>query len=246
MSRSTRPDQLAKAVIDTTNGSIAQGYYTNAEVPSGAYRLAAAATLTTCDDIYLMPHSDPTWATHSTLLAFIQNGGYFWAECHGVSVVENVDSPDADLNPNLNFLSNSGLILSGSHVGGIPPYTYPVGGSDPVLQFIGDEDDVTNNGSERIYLPKSGGWRPTTTILAYDPDHLQVGSGKTRRVPRRHSSPGRPSGTPVTAACCTRAVTPSPPPRALTTSRASAPSSTSTSSRASRRVSRPRSTSPRP
>ena len=54
-----------------------------------------------------MPHADPTWATHSPLVAFNEGGGAIWTGCHAFSVLENVDSPlDPDVNPNMNFLTS--------------------------------------------------------------------------------------------------------------------------------------------
>jgi hypothetical protein len=45
------------------------------------------------------------------------------------------------------------------------------------MQFLGTIDASTLNGSEQIFLPQGGTWRPTTTIAASDPDHPEVGVG---------------------------------------------------------------------
>ena len=50
------------------------------------------ASSTPCDDIFVMPHADPTWAIHNNLIPFNDQGGYIWAGCHAASVLENVDS----------------------------------------------------------------------------------------------------------------------------------------------------------
>ncbi len=174
-----------RAVLDTKNGSIAAEYYVNAGIGPvvssfqgntstvNPYRIGSPADLNNCDDIFVMPHADPTWETHQNLLPFIQDNGYFWAACHAVSVVENVDDPgDPDLAPNLNFLTTTGAVPFGAHDDGTPPYSYPTSSSDPILQFLGDIDSATQNGSEQIFLPAVGGqWRPTTKVLGYDPDH---------------------------------------------------------------------------
>jgi uncharacterized repeat protein (TIGR01451 family) len=166
-----------KTVLDAGKGSIAAAYYANAGIPITAYAYKEPSALTACDDFYAMPHADPTWATHSNLQTFNNSGGYIWAACHAVSVLENVDSPvDADLNPNLNFLSTTGLVPFGTHADGTPPYTFATAmGSDPVLQFLGSTELAQLNGSEQIYLPKVGGaWRPTTKVLGWDASQADV------------------------------------------------------------------------
>ncbi len=159
-----------RVVLDTAKGSLAVPYYVKAEIPSTAYRLGDPASLTPCDDMYVMPHADPTWATHSNLATFNQRGGFIWAGCHSVSVLEGLDDPaDADTLPNLNFLTTGGLIPFKSHANGTPPYSYALP-SDPNSQFLGTLDAAQQNGSEQIYIPsKTSAWRPTTKVLAYDP-----------------------------------------------------------------------------
>jgi large repetitive protein len=158
-----------KIVLDTAKGSLATPYYVKAEIPSTAYRLGDPSSLTTCDDMYVMPHADPAWSTHNNLLAFNKRGGFIWAGCHSVSVLEGLDDPaDADTNPDMNFLTTGGLIPFKSHAAGTPPYTYSFP-SDPNEQFIGSIDAAQQNGSEQIYIPsKSSAWRPTTKVLTYD------------------------------------------------------------------------------
>jgi large repetitive protein len=159
-----------KSVLDLAKGSLAVPYYTKAEIPPASYRLGTPASLTTCDDLYVMPHADPAWATHNNLIAFNQRGGFVWAGCHSVSVLENIDDPaDAGTAPNMNFLSTNGLIDFGSHSAGTAPYTYDFPGN-PVSQFKGIADAAQANGSERIYFPsKPSDWRSTTKVVAYDP-----------------------------------------------------------------------------
>jgi hypothetical protein len=177
-----------RIALDQANGSIAQAYLTNAGIPAigtgvygsyNTYRFATPAQLTNCDDLYAMPHADPTWANHSNLINFNAGNGYIWAACHAVSVLENVDDPtDPDTLPNLNFLSTKGLVPFGSHNDAIAPYTYtPIADAEPVMQFIGNLDGATNNGSEQVYLPSlTSSWRSTTRIAVIDPDHSQIPS----------------------------------------------------------------------
>jgi hypothetical protein len=41
------------------------------------------------------------------------------------------------------------------------------------MQFLGTIDAATQNGSEQIFLPMTSGWRPTTKVGVFDPDHPQ-------------------------------------------------------------------------
>jgi uncharacterized repeat protein (TIGR01451 family) len=147
--------------------------------------MGTPADLTSCDDLYVMPHADPTWATHKNLINFnTNNDGFIWAGCHAVSVMENLYDPaTGNPTPVMDFLSLTGLVPFGSHSNGSPPYTYtaPVSGAnqggDPINQYLGKIDTATTNGSEEIYLPKpGGGWRPTTKVLAWDPTDTDVPS----------------------------------------------------------------------
>jgi hypothetical protein len=104
------------AVLDFQNGSITQAYFTNAGIPASAtgafgsfntYRFAYPSSLTPCDDVFVLPHGDPNWANHQNLIPFVQNRGFLWGACHGVSVLERIDDPgDADTLPDMNFLSH--------------------------------------------------------------------------------------------------------------------------------------------
>ncbi|MFW2380169.1 MAG: DUF7507 domain-containing protein, partial [Acidimicrobiales bacterium] len=167
-----------QAVLDAGKGSIAAAYYVNAGIPTDAYRLGLPSDLTDCDDIYVMPHADPEWESHENLVTFNNLGGYIWAACHAVSVLENVDDPNsADPAPDMNFLSVDGLIDFGDHDGGDGVYAYNAAeGGDPIFQFIGRIDSATENGSEQIYLPTDGGWRPTSKVLVWDDNHPEVPS----------------------------------------------------------------------
>ncbi len=175
-----------KSVLDTARGSLVLPYFTNAEIPAtgtgiygnfNTYRIGMPASLSTCDDLFVLPHADPTWATHSNLLTFNNNKGFIWAACHAVSVLENIDDPaDADTLPNMNFLSSNGLVPFGSHADAASPYIYkPTADADPIMQFLNRLDGATENGSEQVYLPKIGStWRPSTKIAVVDPDHPDI------------------------------------------------------------------------
>lgn len=186
-----------RAALDAQNGKVAVDYFTNAGIAQGsttdatnppAYRYAAPSQLTPCDDIYIMPHADPTYATHSALIPFIKAGGSFYASCHAVSEIENMEDPSAAGTKVMNLLATNGLVHYNSHVQGSVPYAYfknstdtraqlasdgtpldSVRSGDPVAQFLGITDASTQNGSEQIYIPKAtSAWRPTTQLIAYN------------------------------------------------------------------------------
>lgn len=191
--------------LDYQNGAIALAFFANAGIPPTAYGgnsqsgWKTPSQLNDCDDIFVMPHADPTWATHSNLFNWNLNSkGSIWTGCHAGSALENLYNP---LNPSqqMNFLSNkvtvpgpgiilpvlnstnyaqNSLILWMNHSDGTPPYTY-INHSDPVMQFMGIMDAATLNGSEQIFIPVNGfgsGWRSTTVTGVYDPDHPQRAS----------------------------------------------------------------------
>ncbi len=187
-----------RTVLDSDNGSIAAGFFVNAGIPQGpltvpsnppAYRFAAPSQLTPCDDFYVMPHADPTYAVHKNLIAFNEQGGYIWAGCHAVSVLEGVRLNDNATSPLvMNFLTTDGLLSFKSHSAGSPPYaiykqstdtksyydspfyntpTYaldPVSSGDPLAQFRGRTDLAQQNGSEQIYMPGNGGTPTAATF----------------------------------------------------------------------------------
>jgi hypothetical protein len=155
-------------VLDSASASIVTPLFTNAGIPATSYRTALPSALTGCDDMYIMPHADPTWVTHKNLVNFNKSGGYIWAGCHAVSVLESLDGPDVGTLPDTNFLSQAGLVNYGLHDDATPPYTYQFPNT-PVGQFIGVTDAAQLNGSEQIYLPASPGWRSTTQVVSYDP-----------------------------------------------------------------------------
>lgn len=181
--------------FDFDNGSIAQGYLTNAGIPITGFPLKKPADLNGCDDLFVMPHADPVWGTHKNLLAWNQNAkGWIWAACHAVSAMENIYNP-ADPTQQLNFLSNrftgfgtdqnagstwagNSLVLWTTHADPITPFLYS-NPNDAEMQFMGVLDaGVGTNGSERGYMPynpTSGGaagrlasWRASTTVAAWD------------------------------------------------------------------------------
>ena len=131
-----------------------------------------------------MPHADPQdWKAieKTTLNNFVLNGGWLFLACHSVSALESLVDINGDGNGDLNYLSNAGLIPWDDHSDGTipPPYYYSTGAgqyaasvaSDPFMQFLGKVDGSLQGGSEQINIPKSAGWRSSTTIAIWDHDH---------------------------------------------------------------------------
>ena len=161
--------------FDFQNGSIALDFLEEAGIPSTDYPKKLPIELNTCDDLFVMPHADPTWPTHSNLLSWNQsNRGWIWAGCHAVSVLENLVNP-ADSSQTMNFLSQQGLVMYNNHSDGNPPYLYRFP-TDPEMQFMGVADAAMQNGSEQIFLPKINTWRTSTKVAAYSATHPQVPS----------------------------------------------------------------------
>ncbi|MFN7133361.1 MAG: hypothetical protein ACK4N5_14880, partial [Myxococcales bacterium] len=164
-------------VLDPQNGYIAQGYLTAAGLPTFPVRYPS--NLDSCNDMFVMPHADPTWANHGNLLAFVQSGGFLWSGCHAPSVLEALDGPTPDGAPDMNFLTSTGLIHYKSHSQASPPYTAALFG-DPLMQFVGLLDGALQNGSEQVYLPLlAGAWRQSTKIVLSAPTQVDFVAGRS-------------------------------------------------------------------
>jgi hypothetical protein len=166
--------------LDYQNGALAATYFTNAGIPASAHggptNWKTPEDLNACDDIFVMPHADPTWDTHQNLYYWNRDHkGNIWAACHAVSVMESITDPADTIQ--LNFLSTTGLVDWSLHrKDASPPYLYQDHGN-AIMQFMGILDDATNIGSEKTYIPLAGGaWRSTTTLGVYDTSHKYIPS----------------------------------------------------------------------
>lgn len=162
--------------LDDKNGKIAEGFFSQAGIPSSAYNWKDPQTLGGCDDIFVMPHAEPKWSTHGNLYNWNRNNrGSIWAGCKAVSELENMNNGSLQTN----FLANQvslgrALLFSNQHDDGSPPYTR-LNPSSPASQYMGASDAAHPGGAEQIYLPAAGGgWRSTTQIIAFDPTHPDV------------------------------------------------------------------------
>ena len=113
--------------LDAQNGAIAQGFLINAGIPSTAYNWLSPSQLGACSDIFVMPHADPTWATHGNLYNWnLQYNGAIWLACHAGSALENMYNP-ANPTQQTNFLSNKATSVG-------PGITLPAAGSTAYAQ----------------------------------------------------------------------------------------------------------------
>jgi hypothetical protein len=159
--------------IDQANEGLVIPYFTNASVPSDIYYVGLPNMLGSCDNAYVLPHADPTWATHNYLRTFVNAGGYFWSGCHAVSMYEGIVNP-SDPTQKMNFLSKTGLqCYSGGKCGAISethagtptsPFTHNTSlATHPLMQNMGDMTPSQDNGSEKWYIPvTTGGWNVGT------------------------------------------------------------------------------------
>lgn len=160
--------------FDFQNGNIALNYLENAGIPTSLYPMKDPAQLNNCDDLFVMPHADPTWITHNNLLYWNRDTrGWLWYGCHAGSVVENLENP-ANPGERMNFLTTTGLIDFSEHDDPTPPYSYR-NPTDPEMQFMGTVDQAQDNGSEQVFLPKlGGGWRPGARVSVWDDSNAEV------------------------------------------------------------------------
>ena len=187
---SRKISSVPRVVLDNQNGKIAKGYL----VKSGIRRnenttddrvykeKATPADLdSSCDDIYVMPHAEPTTATHSPLASFNKGGGYIWAGCHAVSYLESNTKGKGVDDGSMFFLSTNGLLIGDKHkkASGVSgAYRVTGAASDPIMQFVGNTFAAHANGAEEIYMPAPGSaWRATTRVLETDPNQRQVLAG---------------------------------------------------------------------
>lgn len=169
--------------VSTDNTAIPIGFLTDGGIPSTAYATKAASALTICDNLFAMPHSDPTWATHNRLFSWVKsvdstNGcqGWLWGGCHATSVMENLSNASIPWQK-MNFLSTNGLVPYGSHHNAAAPFVNDSFPANPIMQFMSTIDGATNNGSEEVYLPSlSSAWRSNVKVGIYDANQQDIPS----------------------------------------------------------------------
>lgn len=91
--------------LDKDKGSIAMPFFTNAGIPTSAYDTISPFRLGACNDIFVMPHADPTWAVHGNLYNWnLTYKGAIWTGCHAGSALSNTYNPN-DTSQQMNFLT---------------------------------------------------------------------------------------------------------------------------------------------
>lgn len=170
---------VPKWVLDKSNGNIAKAFLTAAGIPASAYSFKDPSELGSCDDIFVLPHADPTWNYHNNLLFWNKNEkGAIWVGCHAASVLESL-SKDTMISGvpttlKMNFLSTNGLLGFTEHGPAVTPFSNFLP-SDPIAQFIGKTDNAQLNGSETVYLPKTGSaWNTGAKLLTTSPLQADV------------------------------------------------------------------------
>ncbi|WP_288463637.1 SpaA isopeptide-forming pilin-related protein [uncultured Bifidobacterium sp.] len=189
---SRKISSVPRVVLDKQNGKIAKGYLVKSGILQNenttddrVYKeKATPADLdSSCDDIYVMPHAEPTTATHGPLASFNKGGGYIWAGCHAVSYLESNTSGKGVDDGSMFFLSTNGLLIGDKHKGASSvsgAYRVTGAASDPIMQFVGNTFAAHVNGVEQIYMPAPDSrWRSTTRVLETDPNQQDVLNGKS-------------------------------------------------------------------
>lgn len=188
---SRKISSVPRVVLDKQNGSIAKNYLVYSGILSEDKKYADDRVYkekatpddldSTCDDIYVMPHAEPTTSSHGSLAEFNKGGGYIWAGCHAVSYLESDTSNKGVDDGSMFFLSTNGMLIGDKHTGaskdGEKNDYYQVTGSasDPIMQFIGNTFSAHDNGAEQIYMPTTGSaWRDTTRVLEIDTQQADV------------------------------------------------------------------------
>lgn len=189
---SRKISSVPRVVLDKQNGKIAKGYLVKSGILQNenttddrVYKeKATSADLdSSCDDIYVMPHAEPTTATHGPLASFNKGGGYIWAGCHAVSYLESNTSGKGVDDGSMFFLSTNGLLIGDKHKGASSvsgAYRVTGAASDPIMQFVGNTFAAHVNGVEQIYMPAPDSrWRSTTRVLETDPNQQDVREGSS-------------------------------------------------------------------
>ncbi len=188
---------FANWVLDTDNGPLLEPVLESAGIPLAAWKIALPTALGECDDLFAMPHADPTWTDHGQPLYnwtnSLANGGeegWVWSACHAVSVLEGLSGDDGSGNTvRTNFLATAPTTIPPAAEGyslldfdfhddasgGANSYAYP---THPNMQFIGITDDSHTNGSEQVFMPNpTSAWRASTKIGSWDPNQANVLNG---------------------------------------------------------------------
>lgn len=159
---------VPKWTLDQGNGGIAEGYLEAAGIPEynedyddplaaeydptkNVYNWKEPVDLSSCDDIFAMPHADPEWETHENLQTWNDlYDGAIWHACHAGSALslmfDNIttDGDPVDYSQQTNFLTTKT-----ENADGDGPYdegNFPADPGDPTYNALihwGDHDSGT-------------------------------------------------------------------------------------------------------
>ena len=152
---------VPKWTLDLDNGDLVIPVFANAKIPDSAYNRIIPSQLGACNDIFVLPHADPTWAVHGNLLNWnLQYKGSIYISCHAGSTLHNTYNP-ANTSQQMNFLTTK-TSTRGSGI------TLPVSGStnysENSLQLYSNAADATIP-----YNTCTGAVRSGTLANAADP-----------------------------------------------------------------------------
>ncbi|WP_457746454.1 hypothetical protein [Sulfurimonas sp.] len=188
------------AIIDTQNVQLVTDlfyqYTHNADdsqgIPSTYYSTGTPNQITSCSDVYALPHADPQdWdqATIDVYKSFVQNAkGFLWQGCHSVGAVEAHQNIVKGINfLNMNILTTNGQIAWKND----PDYAFSnvnspdfmheyTAGDNPIMQIASKvsspSEAAQTDGSQMIYIPRpDSAWRDTTTVAVWDATNVNNG-----------------------------------------------------------------------
>ena len=170
-----------KWAMDKTNGSVAVAYLTAAGIPASAYSFKEPSQLQACNDIFVLPHASPTWATHKNLYFWNkEQRGAIYVSCNAVSILEGI-TKDTTISGTpttikMNFLTTNGLVNYANHGAATTPFLH-LNPTDPMAQYIGKTDAAQIKGAEVVYLPALGSaWNPGTKMITQSPTQTNIPS----------------------------------------------------------------------
>lgn len=180
------------AIIDQQNVKLVTNMFYNYThdgthgIPSTYYTTGTPNNITSCSDVYALPHADPQkWdqATIDVYKSFINNAkGFLWQGCHSVGAVEGHPNPGVANYLNLNILTTNGQIAFKKDPDyafnnkNSPPFLLEMtAGDNPIMQIAATVGSAQTDGSQRVYIPRpDSAWRSTTTVAVWDDDNVNL------------------------------------------------------------------------
>jgi len=166
------------ALNDGGYGSVQTGYFVNANIPSSNYKSIPGHTLLTgCYTIATQPHNATALAQNlDSILAFLNQGGNFFAQCEGVLTYENFGTTPGF------FQTTEGLSLDNNNTS----ITYP-NADVGYNQFLGSFD-ATNVGGylQTWYMTPASGSTPASVYKYNGYTTVSNGTPTTGAPSKKH------------------------------------------------------------